>query len=292
MKPFITIILSFLLPFQILMAQTKNQIVNLKIYCTNQISTWKAKPRIYRVFYDEKANITKEIEILGKTNTKTITTYKYLDTLLIQSIEQFFEKDKLVSTLTTTYTYQFEGNRIKSKTITSSLGNIAIEKYTYNRNNQFDTVFIYNNDTTIWTSQQPILGEEKLNKTASIKKIKLYSYLDSNRVSVLECNYPSFEYYSCKTHETIESDTLDISIEKYWTKQGDIMNSAQTVEFTKVHKKNGLVYFQESNVFFNSKTYYEYKRNSLGLVSRTKATTLTNGKKSIYMTNYKYYFRP
>jgi hypothetical protein len=292
MRPFKSTILLFLLPSQFLLGQTKNEIINLKIYSVDHISTWQKKPRIYKVFYDEKGNIIKEVETLQKTNTKTITRYKYSDTLLIQSIEQGFENGKLINSLLTSYTYQFDKEkRLKSKKITNSSKNILIEKYSYNSNNKLDTVFVYNNDTTIWTPQQHFTGERKLNKTASIKKIKVYSYLDSNGISIQECNYPSFESYSCKTYETIESDTLDISIERFWGRQGCIMDSAQSIQFTKLHKKNGSIYFKESNIFFDTKIYYEYQKNNLGLVTQTTATSLADDKKLIYVTNHKYYFR-
>ena len=292
-RKIIAIILSFLLPSQILLGQTKNEIINLKIYRVDRTSIWQDKPRLYSVYYDEKGNIIKEVETFGKTNYKSVTSYKFLVTLLIQIVQQEFVKNKLTGNSITDITYQFDNQkRIKSKTAKSSSKEISKELYLYNNKNQFDTIFIYNNDTTIWTPKQPFTGIKKLKKIANIKRIKVYDYSESHKVVIKDCIYPinNFDNTSCRTYETIESDTLDISIEKFWGRQGCIMNSDQTIDTTLSHKRNGQIYLYETNMW-KGKNYYEYKKNELGLITETKAITINDDKKIDRITEWKYYFR-
>jgi hypothetical protein len=293
MRKFITIILTFLLPAQICLGQTTNEIINLKIYRVDRNSIWQDKPQLNSIYYDERGNIIKEEETFGNTNYKSMTTYKYLDTLLSQVIEQEFEKNKLIGNSISDITYQFDNkNRIKSKTTKKSNKEISKELYSYNIKNQFDTVFIYNNDTTIWTPKQPFTGIKKLKKLATVKRVRVYDYSENNKIVIKDCFYPinTNDNSSCRTYENIESDTLDISIEKFWGSQGCIMNSDQTMDTTISHKRNGQIYLYETTML-KGKNYYEYKKNEFGLIAETKAITISYGKKTEKITKWKYYFR-
>src|SRR5437868_6423741 len=233
--------ISFLLSFTcISCAQTTEQIVSLHIYAIDDISTWQNKPRTYTRYYDEKGNIVKEIQIMERTKTSTITSYKYSGSLLSEVFEVNFENGKRVDSLRTNYQYEFDSaNRMMSKTTTTSSGNISTEKISYNKFSQPDSVLVYNNDTTIWNSKNTILGEKHLNKIASIKKLRVYSYMSDGTVSMQECTYPYPETYSCKTTETFKNDTLEVLKERYWGRQGCVMDSAQKEDYIIQHKQNG-----------------------------------------------------
>src|SRR4051812_30212817 len=191
MRPQILIISLIILPSQILLAQTKDEIIKYKIFRVDQTSVIRNSKTVYSKYFDSKGKLIKEVEIFYYPFSKSETTYKYLDTLCIQTIDRFFEGKKQVDKTVLNFDYRFDDNkRVIQKTMTNNKGNISIEKISYNPKNQIDTIFIYNNDTAIALSEGFLNYEIKTKENATLKKIKLYSYFDTNKTFIKECNYP------------------------------------------------------------------------------------------------------
>jgi hypothetical protein len=286
MRKFIQLVL-FLISFtQTTLGQTKYEIRKFKISKIEQTIFLKKHKRIYTKFFDKGGELIKEIEVFTNPYFKTETNYKYLDTLCIETIDIYLDEENKVSKRTTNFEYLFDNEKRMTQKITrNSEKNISIEKYSYNQINQIDTIFFYNNDTTINVKGNFLNYETKTKKEATLKKIKSYTYLDKNNISIKECNFPlSNNDKNCKLIEDFESNTLKVHKESYYAVENHSAN------WKKWHKKDGLVYLFESSDFEN-KTFYFYQKNKFGFILEKKSSEDFNNINAKISSTWKYYYR-
>lgn len=288
MRPLIIIILLFAQSFPSVMGQTKYEIVKYGIYRIDQTFIKKQSKRVYSKYFDNNGLVIKEVETFSNPITKVVVVYKYSDTVCIEAIEKIFEGGKQVETVTTQFHYRFDKNkRLLEKKTTSSNNKVSIETYTYNDFNQIDTTFIFDNDTTIFEKGNLLNFTIQTKAQPSLKKIKTYSYPNENKILVKDCEYPPTDR-NCKLVETLNSDTLDIYHQTFYTVQGCVENQFDQTE--KRYKKDGLVYKVVSNIS-NDTAYYFYKKNQFGLViERSISDTPSKTNSKVFMTS-RYYYR-
>jgi len=306
MKLKISVVLLLVFCSLFVVAQTKEQILKYKIYRVDK--SWKAgkAPRMISTYYDMNANIIKEVKSYGSKGDTSVAIYKYLDNELIETNEQGFDKTALTSMTDTSYTYV--DGRLLSKTtkdleseVTADSSAIQLsddtgiskEDYHYNDKGQIDTVLVSNNDTTIWTTKNPFAGDKKHKATLSLKKVQIYTYPDGNTVSIKECRFPIDESDNtcCNISQTIENDSLEIYTQTYHERQGCIVSSAESIDSTIYHKKNGLIYMYQMPAWDGSKTYCTYIMDEKGLIQEGRSITVFGKRSSSGITRYKYYYR-
>jgi hypothetical protein len=288
MRPLIVIIILFAQSSPNAFGQTKNEIAKYGIYRVDQTFIKQKFKRVYSKYFDNNGILIKEIETFNNPNSKAVTLYKYSDTVCIETVDKIFEGKKQVETVTTKFQYRFDNNkRLLEKRTSNSKNNISIETYSYNNLNQVDTIFILDNDTTVFEKDNFLNFKIETKGQPSLKKIKIYSYSNENKVLIRDCKYPPTEK-SCKLIEEFNSDTLVTHQESFYAVQGCVENHFDT--FKKWHKKSGLTYLFETSDF-DDETYYFYTKNQFGLVVEKRENDKPNDKGSKVNTVWKYYFR-
>ena len=284
-----SIILFFLLYSQISLGQTKNEIKKFKIFKIEQTVFFRNNKKFYTKYFNDDGEIVKDILVINKPFFKSVTTYKYLDSLCMEQIDESFEGNNKPEIVTTKFQYQFDNfKRIIQQTTSNSQNNILIEKYSYDNLNRVDTTFIFDNDTTVFEKGSFLNFKIETKPQPSLKKIKFYSYPDENKVLIKDCKYPISEK-SCNFIEEFSSDSLIIHQENFYAVQGCVENHFDT--FKKWHKKDGLTYIFESSDF-DDKTYYFYLKNQFGLVVEERENNKPTKTGSKVNAVWKYYFRP
>ena len=288
MRPLILIILLFTQASPKTFGQTKYEIIKYGIYRVDQTFIKKQYKRVYSKYFDKDGILIKEVETFHNPNSKAVTLYKYLDTVCIETVGKIYEGNKQVEIVTTKFEYRFDNKkRLVEKKINSSKNNISIETYSYNNLNQVDTTFIFDNDTTIFEKGNFLNFKIETKAQPSLKRIKIYSYPNENKVLIKDCKYPPTDK-SCNLIEEFNSDTLDIHHETFYAVQGCVENHFDQTE--KRYKKDGVVYMFVSNVS-NDTTYYFYDKNQFGLlIERSSSDTPFKSNRKVFMT-CKYYYR-
>ena len=229
----------------------------------------------------------KDILVINKPFFKSVTTYKYLDSLCIEQVDKSFEGNTKPETLTTKFQYQFDNfKRIIEQTTSNSKNNISIEKYSYDNLNRVDTAYIFDNDTTVFEKGSFLNFKIETKPLPSLKKIKLYLYPDRNKVLIKDCKYPITEK-NCNFIEEFNSDSLVMHKESFYAVQGCIENHFDT--FKKWYKKDGLTYLFETSDF-DDKTYYFYLKNKVGLVIEKRENDKPTKQGSKVISVWKYSF--
>jgi len=290
MRPFISIILTLLL--QQAIGQTKTEIKRHKIYRVDESFLFQGKPAVYTSYYDPLGRVIKQIEGISYDKSKLITSTKYLDDTLISEIkvDTFYGKVFLGTTVFS-YVYKFDKNRrITSKQSKKSSGEITKEVYTYNIHNKLDTVFFFNNDTTIWTGNS-FTGKRQLTNNLSLKRVNIYSY-NGDTVFLKDCCYPIslYDKLCCKAHIKVKNDTADISIETSWGLNGCILDSSATVWTDKTLKNMNGDYYAENT--WGDKIFYTNYKNTKGLLQKRVIKRIDHeGKVSTSSIKWTYYYR-
>ena len=287
-----SILFIFLFCLQKVSAQTIAEIRQFHIYRVDVSTLFRGKPYINSIFYDSSGRVVKEIEEAFYDASKFVTLKTYLNDSLVKEINvDTFYKEKFAGRTTILYDYVFDkDHRITSKLSRKSNGELTKECFVYKTDGRLDTIFIFRNDTTLWTGN-PFIGTQQLKKDLSLKRIKAFSYHDDTTFEK-DCCTPILEFDKtcCKGFVKISNDTLESSIETSWGLTGCILNSTETVSYNKTLKnKNGDYYFEDS---WGNKTYCTEYKNKKGLVvKRISKQANTDGKTTISKIKWKYYYR-
>lgn len=288
MRSCISIILFFLLYSQISLGQTKNEVTKFKIFKTDQIFLFRKNKKIYTKYFNTEGEIVKEVLVISKPFFKSVTTYKYLDSLCVEFVEISFEGNNKPKVITTNFDHQFDSQkRLIQETTSNSENDISIERHSYDSLNRIDTTFIYDNDTTIFEKGSFLNFKIGKKVKPSLKKIIIYSYPSANRVLIKDCKNPPAEK-SCNFIEIYNTDTLEIHQESFYAVQGCVERHFN--RFKKWHKKDGLTYLLETSDF-GDKTYFFYTKNKFGLVIEKRENDKPSKQGSKIKSVWKYYFR-
>jgi hypothetical protein len=216
----------FLCSFNAVIAQnwTTAQIKGLKISQINSVVKTGSLTTGYISFYNKDGLIVKKIRKEYKNNFGSDSSaffFTYIDTLLVKEEGRAYFKGKLVETFGKKCNYEFDGSgRVVSKIINEKNGRVQLEKYAWNDKNLADTVYFFNNDTTISTPK----NRSHLSYGKEMKmKIFLLNYWDNagKLIKTIECKTgPSWikDSERCETVSYYKNGDTAIKETNYWRK--------------------------------------------------------------------------
>ena len=288
MKILLLIILAFSLPFKKVIGQTKTEILKFNISRIDYNSKFGDDSTLLSEYYDIEGKVIKYESSYKRASQNFVIINKYVDTLLVKVINCKYENGNLIDSTVTNFDYQFDNqNRIISNIKTNSLNEIQQCKFSYNGKNEIDTTFVYNNDLTISAEGQPFGNEKKLTKTVTLKGIEVTEFHKDTVIFKKCCPYNNTD---CSIIESLNSDTLDILIEKAEVRRSCPLYYVQVANVSRTYKKDGQIYFYE-NTAWDQKIYYKYVKNDLGLITRRIVNKTEKGNQTETVTDIKYFFR-
>jgi len=290
MRPYIFIILLSL--FHQAAGQTRFDIQKHHINRIDQTFTVQGNSELTSTFYDTLGRTIKQIDKSSYDGSKFVMINKYLnDTLLSEITVDTFYNNKFFGRTTVSFSYTFDHhNRVTSKLSESSTGEMVKEIYSFKADGRLDTLFVFNNDTTLWSGNS-FTGVRQLKNSLTLKRIKVYSY-NGDTAFVKDCCYPVSEYdkLCCKGFVEVLNDSLEVSIETSWGLNGCILDSSARVSTYTTRKNESGDYYSENP--WGDKTYYTNYRNDKGLLlKRINKRINSEGKSSTSITKWKYYYR-
>jgi hypothetical protein len=168
-------------------------------------------------YYDRNGRIIKS-QAIPIYLEKTVTSNKYDNDLLINSISKTYDKkrNKLVEIQKAIYTYNGE-NKLTGSTTVSNGTTIHKDTTIYNTALNIDTIYSYSNDTSISNPERRSF-DAGVAKNMHIQKVTI-NYYDSNKNKLRQVVYSYRDREGCKNnhHRQQMTDSTGYTISEFYT---------------------------------------------------------------------------